>query len=149
MGVVFIPPVMSRSPAFCTLSKRCLLVLDATVQAVLPYSRVGLTVPVYTLRRMLLFAPQVVPASFFMMESFRVALFSTSLRKLSSPFVPLLFSEVVYSSSFELFQSSWLEEERISSLRVLPLESCNLFEALPLLLLSVSFDFVFLDCDFI
>ena len=39
--------------------------MDAVDHAELPYSRVGLMVPTYTFCRMLLLAPQDVPASFF------------------------------------------------------------------------------------
>ena len=57
-----------------------MLVLDAAAQAELPQCRVGLTVPTYTSCRMLLLAPQDVPAKVIMIASCLVALASVSLR---------------------------------------------------------------------
>ena len=78
MGVVFSPPVMSHMPTFCSLVSLLLLLFAAVAHAADPYSSTGRTFPVYTCLRMLLLAPHLVPASFFMRDSRLVALFPIS-----------------------------------------------------------------------
>ena len=65
--MLHIAPKIILRPMFCTLSSLLLLVFEAVFQVVEPYSTTGLTAPV-------------VPASFFMMASFLVALASTASR---------------------------------------------------------------------
>ena len=48
MGVVFMAPVIIRSPMFCTLLSLEVFVLAAVTNDVEPYSKCGRTAPVYT-----------------------------------------------------------------------------------------------------
>ena len=93
MGVVLRPPVIIRIPAFCIVFSLFVLHLDAVFQAVDPYSITGRTYPVYTCWRILLFAPQFVPANFLIRDSLFVALPSASVMcgghvNLLSSFIP-------------------------------------------------------------
>ena len=79
MGVVLSPPVIIRIPEFCTVLSLFVLLLEAVLQVAAPYSITGRTYPVYICFRILLFAPQSVPASFFITASRLMALLSVSL----------------------------------------------------------------------
>ena len=76
IGVDFIPPVMMRVAWFCTLLTRSKLDLAVVPHAVMPYSSTGLILPVYSLLRITVSAPHVVPANFFMRASRTLALAS-------------------------------------------------------------------------
>ena len=78
--MLLIAPKIILRPMFCTLSSLLLLVFETVSQVVEAYSTTGLTAPVQTCFRMSELAPQVVPASIFMMASFLVALASTASR---------------------------------------------------------------------
>ena len=69
IGVDFMAPVMMRVACFCTLLTRSKLDLAVVPYAVMPYSSTGLTLPMYSLLRVTVSAPHVVPANFFMRAS--------------------------------------------------------------------------------
>ena len=69
-------PVMMRVAWFYTLLTRSVLDLAVVPHAVMPYSSTGLTLPVYSLLRVTVSAPHVVPANFFMGASRTLALAS-------------------------------------------------------------------------
>ena len=79
MGVDLIDPVMMRAAWFWTLLSLSILVLAVVPHAAMPYSRTGLTLPVYSLLRVEASAPHVVLASFFMSASRTFALDSVLL----------------------------------------------------------------------
>ena len=74
--VDFMAPVMMRVAWFCTLLARSKFDLAVAPHAVMPYSSTGLTLPVYSLLRVTVSAPHVVPANFFMRASRTLALAS-------------------------------------------------------------------------
>ena len=76
IGVDFMAPVMMRVAWFCTLLTRSKLDLAVVPHAVMPYSSTGLTLPVYSLLRVTVSAPHIVPANFFMRASRTLALAS-------------------------------------------------------------------------
>ena len=76
IGVDFMAPVMMRVAWFCTLLSRSKLDLAVVPHAVMPYSSTGLTLPVYSLLRVTVSAPHVVPANFFVRASHTLALAS-------------------------------------------------------------------------
>ena len=74
MGVDLMDPVMMRVAWFWTLLILSILVLAVVPHAAMPYSRTGLTLPVYSLFGVETSAPHVVLASFFMSASRTFAL---------------------------------------------------------------------------
>ena len=76
IGVVFIALVIKRRAWFCVLTRVCWLDCVVVHQALDPCSRQGITAPWYTVVRIRSFAPQLVPASFLIIASFRLALTS-------------------------------------------------------------------------
>ena len=79
IGIDFMDLVMMRVAWFCTLLTRSKLDLAVVPHAVMPYSSTGLTLPVYSLLRVTVSAPHVVPANFFMRASCTMALASAFL----------------------------------------------------------------------
>ena len=78
--MLLVAPKIILRPMFCILSILLLLVFEAVFQVVEACSTTGHTVPVDTCFKMSELVPQVVPASFFIMVSFLVALASTASR---------------------------------------------------------------------
>ena len=65
-SIDFMAPMMMRVAWFCTLLTRSKLDLAVVPHAVMPYSSTGLTLPVYSLLRVTVSAPHVVPARDFL-----------------------------------------------------------------------------------
>ena len=112
MGVDLMDPVMTRAACFWTLLILSILVLAVVPHAAMPYSRTGLTLPVYRLLRVEASASHVVLASFFMSASrtfaldsvLRVCCFQVSrLSKVTSRYVGL-------SSAFRV----WFPSRRVT-----------------------------------
>ena len=74
MGVDVMGPVMMRAAWFCTLLILSILVLAVVPHAAMPYSRAGVTLPVYSLFRVEASGPHIVLSSFFMSASWTFAL---------------------------------------------------------------------------
>ena len=66
MGVDLMDPVLMRAAWFWTSLVLSILVLAVVPHAAMPYSRTGLTLPVYSLFRVEASAPHVVLDSFLM-----------------------------------------------------------------------------------
>ena len=72
--VDFMGPVMMQVAWFCTFLTQLKLDLAVVPHAIMPYSSIGLSLPMYSLVRVTASAPHVVPANFFMRASRTLAL---------------------------------------------------------------------------
>ena len=121
IGVLRIPPVMIRKPIFWIFSRRCVFVLATVAKVGDPYSITGRTLPLCTCLTVLMSAPQVVPASFFMILNLRSVFFcvfsmwGTHVRRLSNViprYVGVSFCGRQVSSKRILYFLSLVESEK-------------------------------------